>query len=505
MYNIFLKEERQEKLREYMRIAIKALGQGVVAQAELDAHFFRQIRQQAFKNSLLEEDQSFTTFLKLLVTACLRQYNFNEPRIEIKWSVLKAGTAAHVYKNNSIWCVEVDDRYIIDDLRLTCIVAHELAHVVLGSKGILLTPVQRNEELTDATAALAGFGALLQKASMVTSTRFDQALQKTIHTTHQMGYLKANDFSFLRHKRIYLKTLRKAHRLSRINYETEPFFYCYLCQQPIRSPQKSGFFNLKCPTCLIPQTIHTVSNYSNNKFIFWLFESHIKSPILRFVDRVRGFHISFPQHSSAYTGTNSNRSLVNSRNIGFVTVWALLLLCTAGTLELIHINAQDKKNKEILRLEKRGLSEDIARQVVTNSDMVLPTLEKFLPLSGIYQYGDTFRSGLSAPFKVANGPYTSSLIKLTSIGDTTETISIFIRPNEDVEVPVPVGAYYCTIAYGNHWYGDAILFGPTTTYTSLVEILYFMNDGYSVTGNKLSLVKTTSGNLAEKNIRPSDF
>ena len=65
----------------------------------------------------------------------------------------------------SVWTVEVADRYRSDPEVAFVTVGHELAHVALLSRGVRVSPPQRNERLTDVAAALAGFGGLMLRVA----------------------------------------------------------------------------------------------------------------------------------------------------------------------------------------------------------------------------------------------------------------------------------------------------------------------------------------------------
>lgn len=66
---------------------------------------------------------------------------------------------------------------------------------------------------------------------------------------------------------------------------------------------------------------------------------------------------------------------------------------------------------------------------------------------------------------------------------------MFIRADQTVEVGVPVGDYKAKIASGQTWYGDAVRFGPTTSYATLDAVLRFSIQGNQLLGHELVLTR----------------
>ncbi len=117
----------------------------------------------------------------------------------------------------------------------------------------------------------------------------------------------------------------------------------------------------------------------------------------------------------------------------------------------------------------------------------------------------SFNPHNAPPFKISNAPGANTLMKLVRTSDGMEVISIFIRAGQTVEVRVPPGSYKAKIASGQTWYGDAIRFGPSTSYAVLDTVLSFSVEGSQLLGNEVRLTRVREGNLRETPLSAKDF
>jgi hypothetical protein len=111
------------------------------------------------------------------------------------------GHADHVQRRGNVWYIDIDRQYVGDYERLIAIVAHEFAHIVLNQAGVHLDTERRNEELTDTTAALAGFARIMLEASHRERTLYLVVVSVT--TRSRIGYLEKPALRFIaavRHK-----------------------------------------------------------------------------------------------------------------------------------------------------------------------------------------------------------------------------------------------------------------------------------------------------------------
>ena len=162
---------------------------------------------------------------------------------------------------------------------------------------------------------------------------------------------------------------------------------------------------------------------------------------------------------------------------------------------------------ERVRLEQQGIERSRAAAIAANKAEELKRMEKPLPSSGIFKmtnkiYYDPDRS---PPLKVKNSPNANTLMKLSRTNDGTEVMSIFIRAGQTIEVAVPVGNYRAKLASGQTWYGEAVRFGPTTSYSYLDKVLNFAIEGDQLMGHEIVLTRITNGNLQQLPLAANEF
>ncbi len=94
--------------------------------------------------------------------------------------------------------IEVDPRFKLESKNLAAILGHELAHVFLHRNRLELEDPLSNEILTDITAALYGFGAVMADSFTVTETH-QQVPQGTMVTRQErnLGYLTPDELGYV--------------------------------------------------------------------------------------------------------------------------------------------------------------------------------------------------------------------------------------------------------------------------------------------------------------------
>ena len=193
-----LPEKRKQQLSELLGIARPVIGDELIRQPELDQAVFSSIRQTVADEFRGQEIDLEKTFLKRLIIAVGYQYKTRLPALKVKFDSLENNAAAFVQTRSGQWYVHFNTRFSGDDTRLTMLVAHELAHVVLAQHRVFLQPRRRNEELTDTLAILAGFGSIYQAGHKVIiqqpSRLFDKALTSR---EGQLGYLNRYEIAYL--------------------------------------------------------------------------------------------------------------------------------------------------------------------------------------------------------------------------------------------------------------------------------------------------------------------
>lgn len=126
-----------------------------------------------------------------------------------------------------------------------------------------------------------------------------------------------------------------------------------------------------------------------------------------------------------------------------------------------------------------------------------------LPKTGILLA--SFGQDLIAPFEVKTVGESSYFLKLIEWETKNTVLTIFLRAGEMLKVTVPVGKYEFRYASGAKWYGEKLLFGPTTNYSKANTPLEFKVEGSGVVGASITLYVVKNGNLRTSVMRPEEF
>lgn len=187
----------------------------------------------------------------------------------------------------------------------------------------------------------------------------------------------------------------------------------------------------------------------------------------------------------------------------------LLLIVIVASIGYAEMQRQEHSSREAerVRLEKLGLEQAQAAAIAAQQDAELKKLEQPLPVNGIFRTANRkyINAYNSPPLKITNAPGANTLMKLIRTSDNMEVMSIFIRAGDTVEVKVPLGSYKAKIASGQTWYGDAVRFGPATSYATLDAILDFTIEGNQLLGHELTLTRVKNGNLHQVPLQANDF
>jgi curved DNA-binding protein CbpA len=187
----------------------------------------------------------------------------------------------------------------------------------------------------------------------------------------------------------------------------------------------------------------------------------------------------------------------------------LLLIVIVASIGFAEVQRQEYVSREAerIRLEQLGIEKARAAAIAAQQEAELKKLEQPLPINGVFKAAN--RSNInrydSPPLKISNAPGANTLMKLIRIKDNAEVMSIFIRAGQTVEVKVPLGSYKAKIASGQTWYGDAVRFGPNTSYATLDTVLEFSVQGNQLLGNELMLTRVRDGNLRQGPLSASEF
>ena len=98
------------------------------------------------------------------------------------------------------WLMRVRPNMAESDEGLVAVVAHEVSHVALKSRGVRLADSTRNELLTETAAVLAGFGPLMRDAAYEEHWR-TKVGGRAMMSIRQQGYLHQRTIEYLMGRR----------------------------------------------------------------------------------------------------------------------------------------------------------------------------------------------------------------------------------------------------------------------------------------------------------------
>ena len=122
-----------------------------------------------------------------------------------------------------------------------------------------------------------------------------------------------------------------------------------------------------------------------------------------------------------------------------------------------------------------------------------------LPATGAF---DTSTSSTTTAIIIktrAGGGHT--LVKIRNVGGAEVTRG-FIRGGDQHTFRLPLGTYLITMASGDNWYGEQLLFGRNTSYSKADDTFPLLQRGEQWT---VELIPQTNGNLQERPISAGEF
>ena len=244
----------QRRLREYIRLAVLALGSEAIRKPQLERlpRPARPPLRDRLLQSPLEKHQTRVEFAKELVRLIAARYGITLARVALKFSSLD-DKAGRVQIRNGVWYIEIAEKFKSEDEQLASILAHEVAHVLMGTRRIGLEPELRNEELTDCIAALAGFGRIMLQANERSRVEYLVFFMREV-TTH-LGYLRSDALRWILRVQAQLSRDVVRRRWSRIDPARQGFVECPACATRLRLPGTETTIRLRCACCGLRQRV----------------------------------------------------------------------------------------------------------------------------------------------------------------------------------------------------------------------------------------------------------
>ena len=166
------------------------------------------------------------------------------------------GRAGQITKHQGGWVIDIDESISRDARRLLATVAHEMAHVLLDGHAIRMGSEEEQELLTDAVAALGGFGEVMLVAYEKTETI--PLIIVTIHKHSRIGYLsQASLRRLLRYQ--YRVASPSPYVLWGGVLANSGSMVCVGCSHRLRFPIGRSQLELRCPLCGVCQRFAVVA------------------------------------------------------------------------------------------------------------------------------------------------------------------------------------------------------------------------------------------------------
>lgn len=269
--------KRKIQLKKYIRISAKALGADVLLAPPLSTSMLG-----------YPEIHSLTS----LAQFSAKQFGVGNPQLSIKFNALVDGQAGHTFMNYGTWYIEINNSYHRKGLSVTAIVAHEMAHVALGIRGVRIELPAANEELTDTVAILAGYGHFLSAACSQQKVNPLFLIIGIISIKNKkIGYLTKSEVDYIAKIKNLITGQKPIARWRSVDFNEEPFVLCYGCLAKLRTLKKSGTFVLRCPICQLRQRIKFRAALIDSPSVVKRIINEVIDEVLYMADTFRGFEI----------------------------------------------------------------------------------------------------------------------------------------------------------------------------------------------------------------------
>lgn len=240
---------RKKQLRSYVKIIAEKFDKSFLLQDSANFNSQKKFNPFYLLKNIVHYEEYRLSYIKSLVEFCLKQYQIEYQTIKIGFFEMKDNHAGLIINKNGVWYIKVDRKFIGNDNALISIISHEMAHYTNNKKMIALTNSNLNEELTDVTAIMAGFGKpQLRSKEIYLEKEGKQYLYK-------LGYLSIMDIEYLIKIKNAISSRSIVKSFLPINISLHNKFVCFGCGVKINSPKKTGKFNIQCPVCNIKQEI----------------------------------------------------------------------------------------------------------------------------------------------------------------------------------------------------------------------------------------------------------
>ena len=245
-----ISSDRQKQLRGYVRLACKAIGEVAVKAPTVPVRGRTTLPNpiiDRLRGKFSTQKKKREAFVHQTVLRIADHCNIEIPRIATRFTDKDSEFGGRVWSKGEIWYIELNNRLRFDDAALVATIAHEMAHVVLLRSKIRITPMLTNEELTDVTAAMFGFGNYLRRVAR--RQRRLTVGTTTLIRTETLGYLSPSEFDYVMTIKNSLVSPKATLRRTKVNLRSAIWAPCRVCSDELELPRETGLTTLQCTTC----------------------------------------------------------------------------------------------------------------------------------------------------------------------------------------------------------------------------------------------------------------
>lgn len=221
-------------------------------------------------------------YVKSMILFATKRYGLEPPKLAIKFSELGSHEAGHIFSRNGTWYIEIDGQHKSNPLSLAAIAVHEVAHVLLGQRGVSIEQTNANEELTDAVTVLAGFGKIMHRACL---QEYSMPFQRI---TVKLGYLKRGEIAYLARLQRLIHKQRSVRRWCPVAVSEGRHIQCYACASVLKAPPSFGTFDVRCTHCGMRQRV-TFRHHAHSASRWQQIRRKVLHSTFLFADYLRGF------------------------------------------------------------------------------------------------------------------------------------------------------------------------------------------------------------------------
>lgn len=139
----------------------------------------------------------------------------NIPSAKYEWSIkMEPEVAGQIRYTNPIYSIQIPFFYVGKKYGVGCILAHEITHAFLDSKGIISNNLKENEMFTDLTSIFIGLGKFILNGQIV-------PVEEHLNENYIVGYLSPELIVYSYKEVIRIRSIKKKVYLNNLKLEVK--------------------------------------------------------------------------------------------------------------------------------------------------------------------------------------------------------------------------------------------------------------------------------------------